>query len=161
METLICDEFFDMEYPIDGVKVESLDENETYIKFHQKQHGYKRGFVRLMPYNQVMPKDYMKHAKKIHDFQIRDNDVWISSFPKCGRNYFTPYTIHFRSRKIMIHDLIFFAIDLGTTWTQEMVWCIMNNLDFKAAKESILEKRVPYFEYFVVIFNNLTLLHIS
>ena len=54
----------------------------------------------------------------------------------------------------MIHDLIFFAIDLGTTWTQEMVWCIMNNLDFKAAKESILEKRVPYFEYFVVIFNN-------
>ena len=54
----------------------------------------------------------------------------------------------------MIHDLIFFAIDLGTTWTQEMVWCIMNNLDFKTAKESILEKRVPYFEYFVVIFNN-------
>ena len=49
---------------------------------------------------------------------------------------------------------LFFAIDLGTTWTQEMVWCIMNNLDFKAAKESILEKRVPYFEYFVVIFNN-------
>ena len=55
----------------------------------------------------------------------------------------------------MIHDLIFFAIDLGTTWTQEMVWCIMNNLDFKTAKQSILEKRVPYFEYFVVIFNNL------
>ena len=53
-----------------------------------------------------------------------------------------------------MHDLIFFAIDLGTTWTQEMVWCIMNKLDFKAAKESILEKRVPYFEYFVGIFNN-------
>ena len=53
---------------------------------------------------------------------------------------------------------LFFAIDLGTTWTQEMVWCIMNNLDFKAAKESILEKRVPYFEYFVVIFNNVHIL---
>jgi hypothetical protein len=35
---------------------------------------------------------------------------------------------------------------LGTTWTQEMVWCIMNKLDFKAAKETILEKRVPFFE---------------
>ena len=58
----------------------------------------------------------------------------------------------------MIHDLIFFAIDIGTTWTQEMVWCIMNNLDFKTAKESILEKRVPYFEYFVVIFNNVHIL---
>ena len=100
MKTLIRGKFFDMEYPIDGVKVESLDENKYYIKFHQKQHGYKRGFVRLMPYNQVMPKDYMKHAKRIHDFKIRDNDVWISSFPKCGRKIFNPYTIHFRSRKM-------------------------------------------------------------
>ena len=58
----------------------------------------------------------------------------------------------------MIYDLIVFAIDLGTTWTQEMVWCIMNNLDFKAAKERILEKRVPYFEYFAVIFNNVHIL---
>ena len=89
MNTLICNRIFVMEYPVDGVNVELLDENESYIKFHQKQHGYKRGFVRLMPYNQVMPKDYIKHAKRIHDFQIRDNDVWISSFPKCGRNYFT------------------------------------------------------------------------
>ena len=89
LNTLTCNVIFDMEYPVDGVNVELLDENESYIKFHQKQHGYKRGFVRLMPYNQVMPKDYIKHAKRIHDFQIRDNDVWISSFPKCGRNYFT------------------------------------------------------------------------
>ena len=59
----------------------------------------------------------------------------------------------------MMHDLIFFAIDLGTTWTQEMVWCIMNNLDFKTAKESILEKRVPYFEYFFVIFNNVHIIY--
>ena len=28
-----------------------------------------------------------------------------------------------------------------------MVWCIMNNLDYKAAKENLLEKRVPFFEY--------------
>ena len=40
---------------------------------------------------------------------------------------------------------------LGTTWTQEMVWCIMNKLNYKAAKETILEKRVPFFEY--VVFN--------
>ena len=41
----------------------------------------------------------------------------------------------------------FFYFGLGTTWTQEMVWCIMNNLDYKLAKETILEKRVPFFEY--------------
>ena len=28
-----------------------------------------------------------------------------------------------------------------------MVWCIMNGLDYKAAKDTNLEKRVPFFEY--------------
>jgi len=106
-----------MEYPIQGVKVEELDENESYKKFMSKQNAYKEGFIRLLPYNQIMPKEYIKYAKRIHDFEIKQDDVWISSFPKCG-----------------------------TTWTQEMVWCIMNNLDYKLAKETILEKRVPFFE---------------
>ena len=73
------------EYPINGVKIEELEENQSYKKFIDKQHAYKRGFVRLMPYNQIMPKDYINHAKRIHDFNIREDDVWISSFPKCGR----------------------------------------------------------------------------
>ena len=46
-----------------------------------------------------------------------------------------------------ISNTRFFYFGLGTTWTQEMVWCIMNNLDYKLAKENILEKRVPFFEY--------------
>lgn len=33
----------------------------------------------------------------------------------------------------------------GTTWTQEMVYCIATNLDFDAAKTG-LQKRFPYFE---------------
>jgi len=106
-----------MEYPIQGVTVEELDENVSYKKFLSKQNAYKEGFIRLLPYNQIMPKEYIKYAKRIHDFEIKQDDVWISSFPKCG-----------------------------TTWTQEMVWCIMNNLDYKLAKETILEKRVPFFE---------------
>ena len=34
----------------------------------------------------------------------------------------------------------------GTTWTQEMVWCIMNDLDFDVAKEKSLDERIPFFE---------------
>lgn len=33
----------------------------------------------------------------------------------------------------------------GTTWTQEMVWCISNNVDLKAAKKSLIE-RFPFIE---------------
>ena len=75
-----------MEYPIKGVTVEDLENEEEYQKFITKQHSYKCGFFRLMPYYQVLPKAYIKQAKRIHDFDIRNDDVWISSFPKCGRN---------------------------------------------------------------------------
>lgn len=36
-------------------------------------------------------------------------------------------------------------INLGTTWTQEMVWMIGNNLDFVGAKRP-LKERFPYLE---------------
>ena len=106
-----------MEYPIVGISIEELEDNNVYRKFFKTQKKFKRGFVRLMPYQQIMPKDFIKYAKRIHDFDIRSNDVWISSFPKCG-----------------------------TTWTQEMVWCIVNNQNIEVAKKCALEKRVPFFE---------------
>ena len=74
-----------MEYPIEGVKVEELEGNESYEKFLSQQNAYKEGFIRLLPYNQIMPKEYIKYAKRIHDFEVKDDDVWISSFPKCGK----------------------------------------------------------------------------
>jgi hypothetical protein len=74
-----------MEYPIEGVKIEELEDDESYKRFLGKQHAYKQGFIRLLPYQQIMPKDYIKHAKRIYEFNIHNDDVWISSFPKCGK----------------------------------------------------------------------------
>ena len=54
---------------------------------------------------------------EIAKLPVMDDDVWISSFPKCG-----------------------------TTWTQEMVWNILNNLDFQTARSTKLEDRVPFLE---------------
>lgn len=34
---------------------------------------------------------------------------------------------------------------LGTTWSQEMVWCIANDLDFEGAKQ-FLPERFPFLE---------------
>ncbi len=34
----------------------------------------------------------------------------------------------------------------GTTWTQEMVWLIMNNMNYAAAKAKTLDDRMPFFE---------------
>ncbi|KAG8316989.1 aryl sulfotransferase activity protein, partial [Homalodisca vitripennis] len=64
---------------------------------------YPQGFLRCE--GTLLPTGYSKFAEEILNFEIRDDDVWVCSFPKTG-----------------------------TTWTQEMVWCIANDLDFEGAK---------------------------
>lgn len=34
----------------------------------------------------------------------------------------------------------------GTTWTQEMVWLLENNLDYETSKEKPLYERFPMLE---------------
>ncbi|VEN58590.1 unnamed protein product [Callosobruchus maculatus] len=64
----------------------------------------------------VLKKNYLNYLDKFYEFPVRDGDVWICGIPKSG-----------------------------TTWTQEMVWMIMNNLDTEGAKEDI-HIRVPFVE---------------
>ena len=35
----------------------------------------------------------------------------------------------------------------GTTWTQELVWLLANNLDYESAKSRLLTERFPFLEY--------------
>ena len=59
----------------------------------------------------MFPTGYLGYEKQIRELEVRSDDVWISSFPKCG-----------------------------TTWTQEMVWNIVNNVDLDTAKSVNLNK---------------------
>ncbi|KRT84035.1 hypothetical protein AMK59_1524, partial [Oryctes borbonicus] len=59
---------------------------------------------------------FENHVERIKNFQVRDDDIWLSSFPKAG-----------------------------TTWTQEMAWLIVNDLDYKGA-EAVLPTRFPFLE---------------
>ncbi|XP_055696398.1 luciferin sulfotransferase-like [Lutzomyia longipalpis] len=64
-----------------------------------------------------MPEMYRSYADKIATFEVRQDDVWVVSQPKCG-----------------------------TTWTQEMVWMINNDLDYTKAQEINQDIRFPFFE---------------
>lgn len=66
----------------------------------------------------VMGERYYKYAEQIRNFHVRDDDVWIISYPKCG-----------------------------TTWTQEMVWLIGNQLDYETGSKVDLTERSPLIEY--------------
>uniref|UniRef100_A0A0K8UXW4 Sulfotransferase 1 family member D1 n=2 Tax=Bactrocera latifrons TaxID=174628 RepID=A0A0K8UXW4_BACLA len=61
---------------------------------------------------------------RVHNFEVREDDVWIVTSTKCG-----------------------------TTWTQEMTWLILNNFDFEKAKTDDLTIRSPFLEFNGVVPN--------
>ncbi|CAF0738590.1 unnamed protein product [Brachionus calyciflorus] len=68
--------------------------------------------------NFYLPEFCAKHLENFKNFQIRNSDIWIVSFPKSG-----------------------------TTWVQELVYLIENECDFKKAQQDSIENRSPFFDY--------------
>lgn len=79
--------------------------------------GEKDGFVQVGPKKYLFPSTFAKHAEHFYNFQARHDDIWIATFPRSG-----------------------------TTWTQELVWMIANDLDYDRAQRELLTKRSPFFE---------------
>ncbi|XP_069678912.1 luciferin sulfotransferase-like [Periplaneta americana] len=79
---------------------------------------YKYGLIKVWPSGCTFYPEYRNHAQRIRDLEVRADDVWIVTYPKCG-----------------------------TTWTQEMVWLLMNNLDYEKAGKILLTERSPFIEY--------------
>lgn len=69
------------------------------------------------PKKMVILEKYRKMAPRIKEMEVYDDDIWVVSFPKCG-----------------------------TTWTQEMVWLLNNDLNFTEAKKVNLLNRFPFLE---------------
>lgn len=74
------------------------------------------GFVEVGKDNFCVPIYYEKFEKIINQFEVRDSDVYVLAHPKTG-----------------------------TTWAQEMIWLIVNNLDYEGAHDDIL-RRFPTLE---------------
>ncbi len=127
----------------EDVMVEEIDES-IIREFVASQKAYTKGFVRLQPYNQVMPRVYATFDRRMREFQVRDDDVWIGSFPKSGGWIRNMILRRWRDGG-RLEILLQFKI-AGTTWTEEMVWCIMNDLDYEAAKMTTLDERIPFVE---------------
>ena len=55
----------------------------------------------------VMPRKFAveKIEERLYNFQLRNDDIWIVTHPKCG-----------------------------TTWTQELVWMLLNDVDIEKGK---------------------------
>jgi len=76
-----------------------------------------QGFLAVGPKKWLMPASFAEYADELWNFEARADDVYICTFPRSG-----------------------------TTWTQEMIWLLCNNLNYEAAKASDIDERFPFFE---------------
>lgn len=76
------------------------------------------GEIKVSPSNTALPANYANIAKRIRDMEVRDDDIWIVTFPKCG-----------------------------TTWAQEMLWLLANNFDYERVTSEPVFKRWIFLEY--------------
>lgn len=65
-----------------------------------------------------LPERYEQIGNQILEFEVRPDDIWVISYPKTG-----------------------------TTWTQEMVWLLCNDLDYKTATSVTLNERHHFIEF--------------
>ncbi|KAJ1531903.1 hypothetical protein ONE63_000547 [Megalurothrips usitatus] len=79
--------------------------------------GSKDCLIEVNPGHVIMPPRYQDIGDRIRGLKVRADDVWVVSYPRTG-----------------------------STWTQEMVWCIGNDLDFERAKKLIQQFRTPRIE---------------
>ena len=102
------------------IAVKPFSEHETNrLKRAYRESFDKRGlrYLRTQPGNCVLPTAYERFKAHFATFNLREDDVYIRTFPKNG-----------------------------TTWIAELVWNVMNNVDLDDAKAVSLLKRVPFIE---------------
>jgi len=62
----------------------------------------------------MMPRLFAERdQERIYNFELREDDIWIVTYPKCG-----------------------------TTWTQELVWMMVNDVDIEGGKQPLFKRSV-------------------
>ena len=106
-----------------GITTAALTDAETQRlrTLYSSHRDFGQSYVRVSPSNCLVGGSYEKHKDRIYNFKLRPEDVFILAWAKNG-----------------------------TTFTQEIVWCIQNNLDFETAKSIYPLLRVPFLEFITI-----------
>lgn len=98
-------------------EIQNVTEEEDKI-IKKYYRGYVRPFIRVGPKGYIANAGYEDHASEIYNLEVRPDDIWVATFSRSG-----------------------------TTWLQELVWLVANNLDFDTARVVSLTKRYAYIEH--------------
>ena len=100
----------------------SKHENERLCHLYSTHKHMGQAYIRTSPGNCIVTAAYEKYKDRVYNLQLRRDDVFILCW---GKN--------------------------GTTWTQEMAWCIQNDCDFQAVKTLSTNFRVPFLEMCIFV----------
>ncbi|XP_038211914.1 sulfotransferase 1 family member D1-like [Zerene cesonia] len=88
-------------------------------KLAQKYYkDYIRPFIRVGPRGYFWMAGFGDKAEDIYNLEVRPDDIWVVSFSRSG-----------------------------TTWLQELVWLVANDMDYEGAAAASLTKRFAFIEY--------------
>ncbi|XP_037777501.1 luciferin sulfotransferase-like isoform X1 [Penaeus monodon] len=79
--------------------------------------GFYKDFVAIQPGGHIMPSFYPAWHGRYAQFSVKKDDVWVITYPKSG-----------------------------TTWTQELAWCLLHGRETEAGKQGLM-RRFPFFEF--------------
>ncbi|XP_077296310.1 sulfotransferase 4 isoform X3 [Arctopsyche grandis] len=84
--------------------------------------GERTGFVQVGKEKWFFPSKFIEASTHFYNFNVRPDDTWIVTYPRSG-----------------------------TTWTQELVWMIANDLDYDTSAKIPLTDRFPFFEFSIFV----------
>ncbi|KAH1009132.1 luciferin sulfotransferase [Dendroctonus ponderosae] len=73
----------------------------------------------------MLPPYYSQFSQRVLDAPVKEDDIWLVSYPRTG-----------------------------STWCQEMIWLIQNNVDFQTCRSTLQQLRAPLIESSVVLFEH-------
>jgi len=102
----------DYPYNFEAIPQSEYEEDPDIKKNCSKFRDHKTGFERVGPHGFVSVKGGQEVIKRIYRMEVTEKDIWVVTYPRSG-----------------------------TTWTQEMVWNILNNLDFERARKTDIDEK--------------------
>ena len=128
------------EYPFQFRNIEEQVNQEMKQMLASKWPNFQ--VIESIPGHFRMPKSFADHATDFYRMKLREDDVFVATFPKCGKfHYFTLTRCVSKCHKFP---------SAGTTWTIEMAWLLMNGFDTEKAKRIPQEMRSPFLEFVVL-----------